>query len=301
MSSRAGWMGLPQVGVVAIILITAQTLVLHGATGRQTPTLMALSWSVATVGAWGIALLPALSALPRWAAHIRAHRLSGALTAMLGMLLVIVIAGMLRAAVDPWLPTSAPVEWIAERSFMIRTRDYALRWLGPGTLFCLLLLALRLRAGAPAPAVPEATEPAPSASASPEPASPEPVTSRLIANPDAPLPHITVRVGEREVVVPTATIAWCEADGNYVRLHLAGKPADHRPLVARITLAQLTTMLDARRFVRVHRSIVVAVDEVVELRSPRDRGATVLLRSGAIAPVSRDGRRLLRDRLGPVS
>lgn len=291
MTAIARWPHLMQLGVLAIVLITTQTLILHGATGRHTPTPMAFAWSLATVAAWGLALMPALFALRRWSDRVRHRRIMGALIAVIGTMLIIAIAGALRAAIDPWLPTLAPPEWIAERSFVVRARDYWLRWLGPGTLFCMLLLALRLRA--------EATPQARTAAA-PSDARLADTSANTSADTSATFPsHITVRVGESQLVVPTATIAWCEADGNYVRLHLMDQPADQRPIIARIPLGQLAAMLDPHRFVRVHRSIVVAVDQVVELRSPRDRGATVVLRSGAIAPVSRDGRRLLRLNLGP--
>ncbi|BAH39149.1 LytTR family DNA binding protein [Gemmatimonas aurantiaca T-27] len=287
LTAIARWPHLMQLGVLAIVLITTQTLILHGATGRHTPTPMAFAWSLATVAAWGLALMPALFALRRWSDRVRHRRIMGALIAVVGTMLVIAVAGALRAAIDPWIPTLAPPEWIAERSFMVRARDYWLRWLGPGTLFCMLLLVLRLRA-----------EAAPQAHTASSPSDARPADTS--ADTSATFPsHITVRVGESQLVVPTASIAWCEADGNYVRLHLMDQPADQRPIIARIPLGQLAAMLDPHRFVRVHRSIVVAVDQVVELRSPRDRGATVVLRSGAIAPVSRDGRRLLRLNLGP--
>ncbi|HKP76236.1 MAG TPA: LytTR family DNA-binding domain-containing protein, partial [Longimicrobiaceae bacterium] len=55
-------------------------------------------------------------------------------------------------------------------------------------------------------------------------------------------------------------VAWVEAEGNYVRLHVAG--GNH---LLRGTLKGLADRLDPRRFVQVHRSALVNLDRIARL------------------------------------
>ena len=103
----------------------------------------------------------------------------------------------------------------------------------------------------------------------------------------------------RRIAVPTATgarmldageIDWIEAHDDHVVIH-AG-PARHR---VRGSLAALGSRLDAARFARVHRSALVRLDQVRELRTgDARRGAVLILRDGTELPVSR--RRLAQVR-----
>jgi two-component system LytT family response regulator len=89
------------------------------------------------------------------------------------------------------------------------------------------------------------------ASAPPPPAAPPPAhTGRLL-----------VKEGERMFFVPVERVDWLEAEGNYVRLH-CGREAH----LVRGTLGGMEEQLDARRFTRIHRSTIVNVDRVKEVR-----------------------------------
>ncbi|HZF68852.1 MAG TPA: LytTR family DNA-binding domain-containing protein, partial [Gemmatirosa sp.] len=77
----------------------------------------------------------------------------------------------------------------------------------------------------------------------------------------APATRFEVRLGDRRLFVAVTDIDWIEASDYYVRLHAGG-----RSHLLRETLQELETRLDPRRFVRVHRSAMVAVDRVTELR-----------------------------------
>ena len=95
----------------------------------------------------------------------------------------------------------------------------------------------------------------------------------------------------RTHVVRCADIEWLQAADNYVTVHAAG-----RSLLMRRTLAGLLADL-GEGFVRTHRSAAVALAHVVAMQ-PRDKGdATVVLRSGAQAPCSRQYRAELLRRL----
>jgi two-component system, LytTR family, response regulator len=89
--------------------------------------------------------------------------------------------------------------------------------------------------------------------------------ARLTGAPAAPPPGQTTRLlvkeGERMFFVPVERIDWLEAEGNYVRLH-CGREAH----LVRATLSGMEEQLDPRRFTRIHRSTIVNMDRVKEVR-----------------------------------
>ena len=89
-----------------------------------------------------------------------------------------------------------------------------------------------------------------------------------------------------------ADIDWCEAAGNYVRVH-AGAQAH----LVRETMNRLESQLDAHQFVRIHRSTIVNVDRIQELRSSFNGEHVVLLRSGVRLTMSRGFKDGLQARL----
>jgi two-component system LytT family response regulator len=93
-------------------------------------------------------------------------------------------------------------------------------------------------------------------------------------------PHLVVRERERYLLVPTTEIQCLEATGNYVCVHC--ERANH---LLRSTLSALEARLDPQRFLRVHRSWIVNVEQVREAH-PWTKGAWLLLtRSGLKVPV----------------
>ena len=94
--------------------------------------------------------------------------------------------------------------------------------------------------------------------------------------------RLAVRIGSRVLLVPVAEVEWIESDGDYARIHAAGKV---HFVTAR--MHALEALLDPRLFVRVHRSIIVAVGFVSELRRDDDGGGAAVLRSGVRLRVSR--------------
>lgn len=95
----------------------------------------------------------------------------------------------------------------------------------------------------------------------------------------------------RIVFVPVDDIHWIEAEGVYVRLHTAG--TSH---LVRDSLKRLETVLDPQRFVRIHRSTLVDIERIIELR-PLFRGEyQVVLEGGQELKLSRS----YRDRLDRI-
>jgi two-component system LytT family response regulator len=78
-----------------------------------------------------------------------------------------------------------------------------------------------------------------------------------------------------------------------VRLHTA----DGHHLI-RDTLGNVERQLEATRFLRVHRSAIVRVDGIAELRHDADGKVEVVLKDGTRHPVSASGRRQLQEKLG---
>jgi len=104
--------------------------------------------------------------------------------------------------------------------------------------------------------------------------------------------RVPVRTGGRTVFVDLAAVDWLEAADNYVRLQVR-----HREYLVRETLASLEAQLDPERFVRIHRSVIVQVDRIAELRPTSHGDAEVTLRDGTRLAVSRTCRERLSTAL----
>jgi two-component system LytT family response regulator len=95
-------------------------------------------------------------------------------------------------------------------------------------------------------------------------------------------------------LLPVEQIAWIEADGMYVKLHTRdGAIHQHRAL-----LGALDDTLDSRRFVRIHRSAIVNIDVVAELRQDVHADYVAVLRDRTEIRVGRRFRARLQARLG---
>jgi two-component system LytT family response regulator len=111
-----------------------------------------------------------------------------------------------------------------------------------------------------------------------------------IANAAEPSRRIVIGTGGTDLILDVAEIDWIEAEDYYAAVHARGG----RHLV-RESLASLETRLDRTRFVRVHRSAIVNLAQVTEIRTPASGDATVVLRSGIQLPLSRRRREQVAD------
>jgi len=109
------------------------------------------------------------------------------------------------------------------------------------------------------------------------------------AQPDPYLRRIAVTVGARTVFVRTDELDWIEASDNYVRLH-----AGARHFVVRTTLSSLEQQLDPDAFVRVHRSAILRIDRVEEVRTRSNGDTRALLANDAEVAISARYRGRLR-------
>jgi len=102
------------------------------------------------------------------------------------------------------------------------------------------------------------------------------------------LDRLMIRAGGRLFFVDVGEIDWIEAEGNYVRIHVG--EASH---LLRETISGLESQLDPDRFLRVHRSTIVSLDRVREIRPLFHGEHSVVLRDGTTLTLSRG----YRDRL----
>ena len=103
-----------------------------------------------------------------------------------------------------------------------------------------------------------------------------------VAERPRPEARFVVRSASKVQLVRAADVEWIAGEGNYARLHAAGR----RHLV-RETLKSVEARLDPRKFVRVHRSAIVNVDSVATFE-PHVHGQYVI--------TMKDGSRIISSR-----
>lgn len=94
-------------------------------------------------------------------------------------------------------------------------------------------------------------------------------------------------------LIEVGEIEWIEAADQYVRLHTR-----NGDLLMRQAMSELEKTLDPARFVRTHRSAIVALEGIVKLESQSGGTGRVLLRIGGWVPVSRSRIPSIRRLLG---
>jgi two-component system, LytTR family, response regulator len=107
------------------------------------------------------------------------------------------------------------------------------------------------------------------------------------------LERVTIRSAGRVQFVRVQEIDWIEGSGVYVKLHTAAKS-----YLLRETLNNLEAQLDPTSFVRIHRSTIVNVERIVELRPHLHGEYYVFLQDGTELKLSRRYRSGLSQLLG---
>ena len=110
------------------------------------------------------------------------------------------------------------------------------------------------------------------------------------APPAGYLTRILVRDSGTVTFQPVDAIDWIEAADYYAKLHVAEKVE-----LVRYTMNDLERQLDPRRFVRVHRSAIVNVLRVKEIRLDYQNHHVIVLRSGTRVPLSRSRKEVLEE------
>ena len=99
----------------------------------------------------------------------------------------------------------------------------------------------------------------------------------------APTTRFVARRGSKHYFVRVADVDWIEAVGNYVRLQTGDK--SH---LIRETMKGVEAKLDPAEFVRVHRSVIVAVERIQSIES-REHGEYLVTMQGGTKFVSSRG------------
>ena len=105
--------------------------------------------------------------------------------------------------------------------------------------------------------------------------------------------RLVIKSSGRIYFIRTREIDWCEAAGNYVRLHVGAQTH-----LVRGTMAHIESQLDHAQFVRIHRSTIVNVDRIQELHSSFGGEYVVLLQDKTRLTLSRGYREGLQAKLG---
>ncbi|RKH64051.1 DNA-binding response regulator [Corallococcus aberystwythensis] len=105
------------------------------------------------------------------------------------------------------------------------------------------------------------------------------------------LDRLVIREVGRVTFLPVDNVDWMAAEDNYVQVHVGG-----RSHLLRQPLRELESRLDPERFVRIHRSTLVNLQRVQELRPLLHGEYQVILHDRTMLKLSRG----YRERLGPL-
>ena len=97
------------------------------------------------------------------------------------------------------------------------------------------------------------------------------------------------------IFLKTSEIDWIEAEGDYVKFHVAG-----RTHLMRGTMAALEERLDPARFIRIHRSTIVNADRLRKLSPSFEGEYAVVLQDGTKLRLSRGYQDRIKALLGRV-
>lgn len=105
--------------------------------------------------------------------------------------------------------------------------------------------------------------------------------------------RIVVKKGSNIVIVPVHTIHYLEAFDDYVKIH-----TKEGFFLKKKTMSYFEQTLDAKEFVRVHRSYLLNLQELTRIEPMEKDNHVALLKSGVRIPLSQTGYTKLKEVLG---
>ncbi len=105
--------------------------------------------------------------------------------------------------------------------------------------------------------------------------------------------RIVVKTGTKVKIIPVADVQYLQADDDYVSVF-----THEGSYLKNKTMSFFEQTLDARQFVRVHRSYMVSVQEITRIDPYEKDSHLAILKSGAKIPVSKAGYVKLKQVLG---
>ncbi|MBS7563913.1 LytTR family transcriptional regulator DNA-binding domain-containing protein [Mucilaginibacter sp. Bleaf8] len=105
--------------------------------------------------------------------------------------------------------------------------------------------------------------------------------------------RIVVKTGTKVKIIPVQDVEYLSADDDYVSIHTA-----EGAFLKNKTMSFFEQTLDARQFVRVHRSYIISIPQITRIDPYEKDAHLAILKSGARIPVSRSGYAKLKQVLG---
>ena len=96
--------------------------------------------------------------------------------------------------------------------------------------------------------------------------------------------RLVVRDGAKVIIIPVDKLDYVEAQDDYIALH-----SQKRTFLKQQTISSVETSLDPKRFVRVHRSCIVNVEQITKIEPYTKDSRVAVLHDGTHLPVSRSG------------
>jgi two-component system LytT family response regulator len=104
--------------------------------------------------------------------------------------------------------------------------------------------------------------------------------------------QIFIRARNKIIPIRCDDIIWLESEGDYTTIHTTEKS-----LLCGKRLGELEALLDPDRFIRVHRSSIVAIEKLRELDSGAYGGFTATMENGQQVKVSRTYANRIKDKI----
>ena len=129
----------------------------------------------------------------------------------------------------------------------------------------------------------------------PAPAAPKHTEELLETAAHSPAQHerIVVKTGTKVKIIPVQDVQYLAADDDYVSVYTA-----EGSYLKNKTMNFFEQMLDPRYFVRVHRSYMIAIQQITRIDPYEKDSHLAILKSGAKIPVSKTGYVKLKQVLG---
>ncbi|TRX62669.1 response regulator [Fulvivirga sp. M361] len=104
------------------------------------------------------------------------------------------------------------------------------------------------------------------------------------------LDRIVIRTGSKIVILGVDQIEYFEAQDDYVAIYSEGKK-----YLKQVRMKYLESSLPTHRFVRVHRSYIIAVEQIDKIEAYTKDSYLAMLKDGKKIPVSRSGYQVLKE------
>lgn len=105
--------------------------------------------------------------------------------------------------------------------------------------------------------------------------------------------RVVVKIGNKIRIIPLHEIHYLEADDDYVKIH-----THEGSYLKKKTMNYFESILDKAQFIRVHRSYIIKIQEVVRIEPYEKESHIAILKSGVKVPISKSGYPKLKSVLG---